>query len=232
MKKPYVVCHMMISVDGKIDIRDWRLPGAPGKELDLYDRTAESFGAKAYVFGRATISENDIAKVGKVVGEGGRGFTRENYISSVGGEYFVVLDARGSLVWDSNGVDGKSVVVLLLENVSDGYLAHLRELGISYIFVGRESVDLAFALNELACELGVTKVVLGGGGIINGAFNDAGLIDELSLLVYPVLDGRVGVPSVFDSVSSASVSRRLLLKGVEYLEDEVIWLRYLVDFLE
>ncbi|MGL3234381.1 dihydrofolate reductase family protein [Pseudomonas aeruginosa] len=230
MQKPYVICHMMTSVDGKIDIRDWKLPGAPGRELDVYDRTAESFGAKVYIFGRATISENGIAKLGKIVGCGNPTIARVNYISSLDDEYFVVLDGRGSLIWESSRVDGRSVLVLLLENVSDFYLAHLRELGVSYIFVGRESVDLEFAVKELAREIGAKKIVLGGGGLINGAFNDAGLIDELSLLVYPVVDGRAGLPSVFDSVINFSLSRRLILNGVEFLEDDVVWLRYLVDY--
>lgn len=40
------------------------------------------------------------------------------------------------------------------------------------------------------------KIVLLEGGIINGAFLEAGLIDELSVLIYPGLDGNYGSPSI------------------------------------
>ena len=43
--------------------------------------------------------------------------------------------------------------------------------------------------------------VTSGGGIINGSFLKAGLIDELSLLIYPGIDGRAGIPAVFEYFS-------------------------------
>ena len=49
----------------------------------------------------------------------------------------------------------------------------------------------------LTCLKGkVKKIVLLEGGIINGAFLEAGLIDELSVLIYPGLDGNYGSPSI------------------------------------
>ena len=43
-----------------------------------------------------------------------------------------------------------------------------------------------------------------GGGHINGAFLEAGLVDELSLLIAPGIDGRHDIPAVFDGISPAS----------------------------
>jgi 2,5-diamino-6-(ribosylamino)-4(3H)-pyrimidinone 5'-phosphate reductase len=61
--------------------------------------------------------------------------------------------------------------------------------------------------------------LLEGGGHINGAFLEADLIDELSLLVVPAIDGRHGFPAVFDGVSpSKKTAVPLKLKSVEQRE--------------
>ncbi|MEW5925952.1 MAG: deaminase, partial [Gemmatimonadota bacterium] len=54
----------------------------------------------------------------------------------------------------------------------------------------------------------------------------AGLIDEVSLLLAPVADGRVGMPSLFDADSDGATPRRLALDGVERRADDVLWHRY------
>ena len=56
----------------------------------------------------------------------------------------------------------------------------------------------------------------------------AGLIDEVSVLVAPVVDGRVGTPAVFDIAGEARSRSRLVLEHVERRADDVLWLRYRV----
>jgi RibD C-terminal domain len=68
--------------------------------------------------------------------------------------------------------------------------------------------------------------MLEGGGKINGAFLRAGLIDEVSLLVAPVVDGRIGLPTAFDILGDDVASRRVALEEAERRADDVLWLRY------
>jgi riboflavin biosynthesis pyrimidine reductase len=56
----------------------------------------------------------------------------------------------------------------------------------------------------------------------------AGLVDELSLLIAPVADGRVGTPALFDMNSADAQPRRLVPEAVERLADGLLWLRYRV----
>ena len=77
----------------------------------------------------------------------------------------------------------------------------LREKGISYIVSGKSSVDLANAVNQLGEQFGIRTLLLEGGGRINGAFLQADLVDEVSLLVVPGIDGRHDIPAVFDTMS-------------------------------
>ena len=71
-------------------------------------------------------------------------------------------------------------------------------------------------------------MTLEGGGKINGAFLRAGLIDDVSLLVAPIVDGRIGTPTVFDVLGDDVASRRVALDEVERRDDDVLWLRYRV----
>ena len=113
--------------------------------------------------------------------------------------YGIVLDAHGKIAWGRADIGGDAIVVLLTRAVSDAHLAGLREDGVSYIFAGEQEIDLALALELLNRELGIKRLLVEGGGGANGAFLRAGLIDEISLVVCPTVDGAKGAPSVFDS---------------------------------
>jgi 2,5-diamino-6-(ribosylamino)-4(3H)-pyrimidinone 5'-phosphate reductase len=70
-------------------------------------------------------------------------------------------------------------------------------------------------------------LLLEGGGRINGAFLEAGLVDEISLLLAPGIDGRHDIPAVFDGVGSGTRGAvPLRLKSVEQRPNDVLWLRY------
>jgi riboflavin biosynthesis pyrimidine reductase len=51
---------------------------------------------------------------------------------------------------------------------------------VSYIFAGEQDLDLGLALEILNRELGIKRLLLEGGGVSNGAFLRAGLIDEVT----------------------------------------------------
>ena len=110
-------------------------------------------------------------------------------------------------------------------------MEHLRELGISYLFAGENGDNMALALETLRVEFGIEKLLLEGGGVINGVFLKAGLIDELSLMIYPGIDGLAGTSTIFDYIGKRSnelpaKSQRLELLATEVLQDGIVWLRY------
>jgi riboflavin biosynthesis pyrimidine reductase len=95
-------------------------------------------------------------------------------------------------------------VVVLTETVSDADLAGLREDGVSYIFAGAGKLDLKHALEILNRELGIRRLEANGGGVTNGAFLHAGLIDEISVAIFPAVDGAKGAPCVFEAGEDAA----------------------------
>jgi len=145
------------------------------------------------------------------------------------GSFAFAIDPHGRLAWESADIDGDHVVAILSERVADEYLAFLRERGVSYLLAGARDVDLPLALEKIGADFGVRTLLLEGGGRINGGMLRAGLIDEVSLLLAPLADGRIGTPALFDVDGDEVTPRRLALEHVERRADDVLWLRYRVE---
>src|SRR5262249_7014126 len=117
----------------------------------------------------------------------------------------------------------------LTESVPDSHLAGLRGDGVSYVFAGKTAIDLAAALEILNRELGIERLFLEGGGGANGALLRAGLVDEISLVVCPVVDGSAGAPALFASSGvdlGPAPIERMTLASHEVLDGGAVWLRY------
>src|SRR5205085_11382011 len=209
--RPYVICHMLPSVDGRIVLRDWKLDDATRE----YERTAATFGADAWIIGR--ISMEPYAGKARVPARknGGR-IARKDFVAEHGAaSYAIAIDPSGKLRWEASDIDGEHVITVLTESVSDDYLAFLQGKGVSYLFGGKSRIDLARVLRTLRARFGIRKLLLEGGGKINGSFLAANLIDELSILIAPAADGSVGTPTLFDVAQGRSQPRKLKLIAVE-----------------
>ena len=62
----------------------------------------------------------------------------------------------------------------------------------------KKTTDLVKASKTLYEEFHVERMVVVGGAVINGAFLKTGLLDEVSILIGAGIDGRKGMPGVFD----------------------------------
>src|SRR5205085_5020462 len=134
------------------------------------------------------------------------------------------VDTIGKLRWSSGNLDGDHLISIVSERVPAEYLAMLRNTGISYVVSGERAVDLVQAMSLLGEHFGVRRLLLEGGGHINGAFLRAGLVDEVSLLLVPGIDGRAEVPAVFDGLAGKSLFP-LRLKSVDR-RGGTLWIRY------
>jgi riboflavin biosynthesis pyrimidine reductase len=227
--KPYTVCHMVASVDGRILHSRWRPRTREGG--DLFERLHARLGGDAWLVGRVTGQE--FAKANAYDVRADRTYGREPWLARRGAQaYGVVLDAHGRIAWGRADIGGDPIVVVLTEQVSDAHLAGLRQDGVSYFFAGERELDLAAALEFLNRELGVKRLLVEGGGGNNGSFLRAGLIDEISVAIVPVVDGSKGAPSVFDSSAAEAELRaplgQMSLESCEVLDGGSVWLRYRV----
>ena len=229
MTRPRVICHMMTSVDGRIVTDGWPLSDDGRRQ---YEQLHATFEPDAWMCGRVTMEQHFAARTRSDadIARTYDGPARDDFVAPGDHASFAIaLDPSGKLEWTSGDLEGDHVVAVLTERVADEYLASLRAAGVSYLLVGRADVDLPRALEKIATRLGVRTLMLEGGGGINGSFLRTGLVDEVSLLVAPVADGRVGTPALFDVGEQGVVPKRLALEHVERRADDVLWLRYRVE---
>ena len=227
--RPRVICHMMTSLDGRIVTSGWPLTATGRHEYEVVHGGYEPDG---WICGRVTMEPfaKRLRSEAEVVREHLGNAPREDFHAPGDFDSFAfAVDARGRLAWESNEIDGDHVVAILTERVSDDYLAFLRKRGVSYLLAGAPEIDLRLALEKTHAQFGVQTLMLEGGGKINGAMLRAGLIDEVSVLVAPVADGREGTPALFDVEAREGVPLRLALETVERRSGDMLWLRYRVE---
>ena len=226
MKRPYIVCHMVASIDGRIDCS--MVDKISGDE---YYETLEKLDCPTQLEGRVTMEHYNAAKEPFVANDTTALDMTSVYKAVDSEEYMVAVDTHVKLRWPASEIDGVPLVCIVSEQVSQEYVEMLRKEGISYICVGRGSIDLPAAMEILRSEFGVERMAVLGGGHINGGFLAAGLIDEVSLLLAPGIDGRKGQTALFDGIADMDrMPVKLSLESVEHVGNGTLWIRYKTDY--
>lgn len=220
--RPYIICHMMASLDGRIDCTmTSKLSG-----VDTYYHALSALNLPTTVSGKTT-AEMEITNA-RFSGDAGVPIGKETFYCAESADgYSIITDTRGTLGWHGSSVDGKPLLILLSEQVGEKYLAYLMENGISYIVCGKKRIDLPRAAELLRTEFQVERMGIVGGGTINAAFLDAGLLDEISMVYGPGIDGRGGMKTAFDGLPMDREPFQLKLQSVKSFDDGAVWMRYL-----
>jgi 2,5-diamino-6-(ribosylamino)-4(3H)-pyrimidinone 5'-phosphate reductase len=222
-KRPRIICHMASSIDGKINGSALRNIMRPGE----YELLHSKLEGDAWICGRTTMQQHFADDEPFVSTTNTPAGSQSTHVARRAHSYAISVDTLGKLHWSSGDLDGDHLICLLSERVPADYLDMLREKQISYIVAGKSSADLVQAVHLLREHLGIRRLLLEGGGHINGGFLEAGLVDEVSLLIVPGIDGRHDVPAVFDGISGSNrAAVPLKLVSVEQREGDALWVRY------
>lgn len=214
---------MMMSVDGRIDC-----PMTSQLDGESYCVLMKELDIPTTISGRNT-AELEMSLPGEFVAKdktpfGKTGFSKKGNSES----YDVVIDSRGRLLWPDSSEMDKPLLIVTCENVSKEYLDYLDEKGISWIASGKGSTDLAAAMDILETEFGIDRVGVVGGPTINTAFLDAGLIDEVIILIGNGIDGRASMPSVFDGRKDDHPLTLLNFVDSKVFDDGSVMIRYTI----
>lgn len=227
--RPYIICHMVTSIDVKVTGDFLSRPEAE-PATEVYYQINRDCKPDAFACGRVTMEGSftqgwypDLSAFQGTI------LPRDDYVADSEAKFFAVaFDRRGRLGWKTSrisdedpGYDNAHIIEVLCEDAPDAYLAYLRSIGVSYLFAGEKDLDLSSALKKLKELFGIEKLLLEGGSLLNGAFQREQVIDELSLVVAPVVAAAEDKP-LFD----ASAMDGYVLQQIKQYENSVFWLNY------
>lgn len=172
MNKPYIICYMMTSVDGRIDCD---MVGQLAGVEDYYPLLDE-LGLQSAISGKTT-ARLELAEKGEFAAKNNTPFGKETVSKkrdSANG-YTIVVDTKGTLLWKHDSEYDKPHILITSKQVGQEYLNYLNEQNISYIVTGDTQIDLA-ARQSLKGNFRNERLGIVGGPAINTAFLDAGLL--------------------------------------------------------
>lgn len=214
----------MQSVDGRIDCA----MTAKIDDTDHYYEALDSLDCPSHLSGKTTMAMHE-ALPGTFKAEDPMSIGKTAWHKAIDAAgYTVVVDTHGTLLWRTAIVEGKPLLCIVSEVAPKAYLDYLDGLGASWIAVGKEAINLPKAMELLRSEFGVERLAIVGGGHINGSMLDAGLIDEVSIMIGPAIDGRRGYAAVFDGIPTNREPFMLSLKSVKQYREGTVWLKYSV----
>jgi len=229
--KPYVILHMLISIDGKIT-GDYMNTKTAEELCNEYYRINREYKADGFLCGRITMEGSftnwqkpDLAKYQGIK------LPHEDCVQKQHDYYAVSVDPHGKIGWygseimdEDPGYDNAHIIEVLTDDINDEYLAFLKDKGISYIFCGKEKIDVNLMNQKLYSLFGIKKLMLEGGGITDSMFLDGDCIDEMSLVVVPLVDGSKDGIDLFANKNCNLQEYELL--QVEKLKENGLWLNY------
>ena len=212
MTRPYIICHMMTSIDGKVT-GDFLFQNECVAATEIYYRINRERKTDGFICGRVTMEESftggfypDLSQYEPV--RHGLNGKMDCIVDDLSGFYAIAFDTHGKLGWRSNriidpdgdpGYDGAQIIEVLSEDVDERYLGYLEAMEIPYIFAGETSINVELALFKLKNLIGCKELLLEGGSILDGAFERVGAVDELSLVVASVIAGKDAKPLFMDA---------------------------------
>lgn len=234
MERPYVICHMLSALDGKITGAFMGTEAAriAGGE---YARIRDEYHANACLYGTVTTKEFTGGAVPAL--DETEEIPEGDFVADTSAElYYISVDTKGEIGWESGifrktGRPDSHVIEVLTDRTPVAYKAYLRKKGVSYIVAGQDLLDCKIVMEKLYRLFKIDTVLICGGGNVNWTFLQDGMIDELSLLIAPVTDGNPDTVSVFEKQPFLPEHAPVVfkLKNVEKLKGNGIRLVYTVE---
>lgn len=222
MKRPYTICYMMTSIDGKIDCA---MTSQLTPDNTYYD-VLEELNLSATLCGRNT-AELEMSLPGEFISSTMTPISQEGFFKA--GErtnFDIIVDSRGRLLWKKPEESENPILIITSESTSKEYLSYLEDLGISWIAVGNNGINLSRAMEILYENFGVKRLGVVGGPTINTSFLKKGLLDEIVIMIGPGIDGRGTMPAVFDGLPMDYPVTLVKFKEVKNYKDGSVLIRY------
>ena len=134
----------------------------------------------------------------------------------------VVADSRIRTPPNARVLDDRAGSYLLVSDAAPGdFVSQMEQKGATVISAGEDRVDLRVAFERLEAD-GINQLMVEGGGELIFSLFEAGLVDDLSVFVGPVLIGGRDAPTLADGDGFVDEFPELTLEAVERLDGGVL----------
>ncbi len=106
------------------------------------------------------------------------------------------------------------IIILTSETVPRRKLVQLQSIADEVKVIGKGEIDFDAAFCWLRAKWNVKRLLCEGGGQVNGALFDAGLVDELHLTISPVIFGGRAAPTLADGAGAERLADAARLRLV------------------
>ena len=194
---PKVIMYNTISVDGSI--KDFEL------DIGLHYEVADKIRADAHLIGSETAKTGIEMFTEKIPPEEQTDFTKPVIRADETRPFWVLSDRKGKLKGILHvyrrSCYCKDVIIIVTNKTPEDYISYLKERNYNIIVAGDESIDFHVALDKLAMYYNVKSVLTDSGGGLNSILLKEGLVDEVTLLISPVVVGK-GSTNLFRSLEN------------------------------
>jgi len=178
--------HNTISLDGAM--KDFEI------DLGLHYELAGKIKADAHLVGSETAKTGIETFTEEVPEEEPSDFTKPATKPNDTRPYWVIPDSKGTLkgllhVY-RRSCYCKDIIIITTNKAPADYLQYLKERNYDTIIAGEEQINYRSALETLNSKYTVRTVLVDSGGVLAGILIKQGLVNELSLLISPVIAGK------------------------------------------
>ncbi|MGD9874407.1 MAG: dihydrofolate reductase family protein [Kiritimatiellia bacterium] len=219
MKKPKVILHNSISLDGSLLGFD--------VDMEKHYQIAGGYQADIHLIGSNTVEAGIKMFCPQIPEEEKSDFIKPERSKDL--PLWVIPDTRGKL----QGLHHvyrrfemcRDIVILVSRKTPQKYLSYLKERNYDYHMAGEDHIDCRKALDLLAKQYHSKTILTDTGRILNCILINEGLVDEISLLVHPVIVGT----NPYALFSGVKGDIKLELASAKEMGDGKVWLTYKVQ---
>lgn len=214
--KPKIIIHNQISLDGCVT----------GFEVDM----AKFYGLVSQFKEDATLVGSNTALKGieMFMKDIPKEKKEDMKKPSKSGVLWVLVDSEGKLMNKMHVLRNfeycRDVLVLVSDKTPKKYIQYLEEREYDYIKTGKIKVNLHEAFNILHDKYKIKVMRSDSGGTLNSVLIKEKLVDEISLLISPVIVGNNNLFFKQDILDN----NKLKLISSEKIDD-LVWIRYSID---
>lgn len=182
--KPEIIIHNSISLDGSLT---GFMP-----DMALHYKIAGDYKPDAHLIGADTIISGN-----EMFGEDIPDELPSDFLQPARNPdlpWWIIVDSGGRLKGMLHTCRRfeycRDVVLLVSEKTPAGYIEHLKERNYNFIITGTEKVDLLMAFDRLREKFNIYKILTDTGRILANILINLGVVNEISLLIHPLVVGE------------------------------------------